>query len=292
MAGRRLRAHSRASGWPTIRRAGFTLIEILVVVAVIALLVAILVPSLRQAREQAKTAVCGSNLKTTGHAVFYYTEDNRGHFPDSGEWAERVHLYVERLRSGTKRFDDRLLLDAGGVDQVVDFYICPADPILAPTTQVKRRFGDEVRTANYRVSFAFSAFLSWRVINLDVVLRGERPRLNRLSLGDDGLGNFVFKGLQRTSDIERQAAVVMLADAGNDDVGVDAPEATQWDFDERIDPGPSPEVLEVHHGKGNNFLFADQHVEFKKVHDPSVPQRGVPRFPWAWVPVCDLAPPS
>lgn len=42
---------------------GFTLIEVLVVVAIIALLVAILLPSLKRAREQARFAMCGSNIK-------------------------------------------------------------------------------------------------------------------------------------------------------------------------------------------------------------------------------------
>ncbi|GMV98245.1 MAG: hypothetical protein AMXMBFR83_25970 [Phycisphaerae bacterium] len=41
---------------------GFTLIEILVVVAIIALLIAILLPSLANARSSARAAVCGSNV--------------------------------------------------------------------------------------------------------------------------------------------------------------------------------------------------------------------------------------
>src|SRR5690606_40682021 len=45
------------------RNTGFTLIEVLVVVAIIALLVAILLPSLARAREQARAAVCKTSMK-------------------------------------------------------------------------------------------------------------------------------------------------------------------------------------------------------------------------------------
>jgi prepilin-type N-terminal cleavage/methylation domain-containing protein/prepilin-type processing-associated H-X9-DG protein len=48
---------------------GFTLIEVLVVVAIIALLVAVLLPALSAARAQARKAVCGSNLRQHGLAT-------------------------------------------------------------------------------------------------------------------------------------------------------------------------------------------------------------------------------
>jgi prepilin-type N-terminal cleavage/methylation domain-containing protein/prepilin-type processing-associated H-X9-DG protein len=60
---------------------GFTLIEVLVVVAIIALLIAILLPSLSRAREQARTSVCLTQLKQMGNGVLMYVTDNRSYLP-------------------------------------------------------------------------------------------------------------------------------------------------------------------------------------------------------------------
>ena len=48
---------------------GFTLVELLVVVAIIALLVAILVPAVQQARQLAVGVACLSNAKQMGLAL-------------------------------------------------------------------------------------------------------------------------------------------------------------------------------------------------------------------------------
>jgi type II secretion system protein G len=62
---------------------GFTLIEMMIVVAIIAILVSILVPNFIRARAQAQTAACESNLKEIATALELYETDNE-HYPNSG----------------------------------------------------------------------------------------------------------------------------------------------------------------------------------------------------------------
>ena len=58
------------------QRNGFTLIELLVVVAIISLLVSILLPSLARAKDQARSAVCKSQMRQIHLAVIYYAEED------------------------------------------------------------------------------------------------------------------------------------------------------------------------------------------------------------------------
>jgi prepilin-type N-terminal cleavage/methylation domain-containing protein len=59
------------------RRRGFTLVELLVVIAVIALLLAILAPALEKARRQARASACQVNLRQWATTLAACVEDTR-----------------------------------------------------------------------------------------------------------------------------------------------------------------------------------------------------------------------
>jgi len=59
---------------------GFTLVELLVVVAIVAILAALLLPALAGAKASARSAACRSNLRQLGVALISFTHDNE-HYP-------------------------------------------------------------------------------------------------------------------------------------------------------------------------------------------------------------------
>ena len=68
-----------------MKRQGFTLIEMLIVVAIVALLAAVLLPVFAKARARGQQAACLSNLRQLSLAVFQYAQDSDDHYPYGGD---------------------------------------------------------------------------------------------------------------------------------------------------------------------------------------------------------------
>ncbi len=83
------------------RRGGFTLVELLVVLAVMALLAGLLLPAVQRAREAANRTSCANNLHQIGLALHQYHQDY-GSLPpgcsceQGATWAVLILPYMEQ----------------------------------------------------------------------------------------------------------------------------------------------------------------------------------------------------
>ena len=112
--------------------AGFTITELLVVMAVIGILAAIMFPVVIKAKEGAKTTQCLSNMKQLGGGLCMYLDDYASRFPAAVPWGSPT--YWSKL--GNQRTIQELLHPyvRNGMDKATDgtyprlsVFCCPSD---------------------------------------------------------------------------------------------------------------------------------------------------------------------
>jgi prepilin-type N-terminal cleavage/methylation domain-containing protein/prepilin-type processing-associated H-X9-DG protein len=127
---------------PFARSPGFSLVELLVVIAVIGTLIGLLLPAVQAAREAARRISCASNLRQIGIGLHNHHQA-RGHFPVGGiepvsarwprgrqlAWSAFLLPYIEQQPLHARIDFDKAYNseeNAGAAAMVVPTYICPS----------------------------------------------------------------------------------------------------------------------------------------------------------------------
>lgn len=172
---------------------GFTLIEVLVVIAIIAILAALLLPGLARSQEQARRAVCKSNLRQFGIGITTYMGDNADAVMESVLYGGAIRYpcgtYLTKSY-GTQFFNAEALARylpgvATNGEELGQIWVCPSsgwDRYGILKTEVND-FGAGYRESSYSY---FGAVSRWAAITATTV--ATRPQdLTDLSLEPDRL---------------------------------------------------------------------------------------------------------
>lgn len=124
------------------RQTGFTLVELLVVVAIIALLVALLIPAVNKARAAARRASCTNNLRQIGVGLSTYHAAKQAFPPGGVEWRPPGNTEKRQLAwstfllpfVGEQPLYDQLDLttpfdspeNSQAAAKIVSVYVCPS----------------------------------------------------------------------------------------------------------------------------------------------------------------------
>jgi prepilin-type N-terminal cleavage/methylation domain-containing protein/prepilin-type processing-associated H-X9-DG protein len=203
--------------------AGFTLVELLVVMAIIAILISLLLPAMKKVREQARTTTCLTNLRQLGSSIQMYATDNNDYIPHvrseyfmrsivhgnqtlvdcMWSWPDRL-VYTQHLKQPWRTMDDAAGFSYHYPSSNVGILICPGDLRDVPSGAARTNYGMNEQIGNHDNEVIMWFKLS-RMEN-DKVMIGDsgngQHRIRRPIQVDYGVGprhnggaNYVFTDL-------------------------------------------------------------------------------------------------
>ena len=264
-----------------MKRKGFTLVELLVVITIIGLLMGLLMPAVYSALEKANQAACKSNLKQIGTACQTWATGHRQRWPDvlndgSTHWDEiglsrsdrvepaeevpeefeQVGLETGPVNSNTANFW-RLVASAG---MTIDVFLCPSAGHLRDDTVVLFDQVKDFRGPRF-VSYSYQNVLGLYSLTQT---GAEQPSALAVAADANPQRADFWSGAPGTSVDEKDGATDIKLDQNaffetsdetvgwNEDLGEEGiPESNAWQLN-----SPNHQFL------GQNVLYLDGHVSW------------------------------
>ena len=149
-------------------RSGFTIVELLIVIAIIGLLISLLLPAVQAAREAARRTTCSNQIRNVALAVIQF-HDAKGHYPrsrfkvpddvgpDSKAWswiAQVLPFLEEQALYDEAGVGVRSLQNNPAVAKTIPILICPSDARTESTSRLgSGHFEDQfMGVTNYKAN--------------------------------------------------------------------------------------------------------------------------------------------
>jgi prepilin-type N-terminal cleavage/methylation domain-containing protein len=240
-------------------RRGFTLVELLAVMAIISILMALLLPAIGKARYQARVLSCKNNLKQIGMAITMYASAFNGWMPVDGDCMDLTNPAKNGTEATDELFDGRTFYTPISPDPAWRLHLRG----LGLLTMLQNHFiGDQ---AILFCPADDSIDMNRERFNLKEGLAGTMARCSYIYRQLDGrIPSDTFKG--RLGGLGKDPGKDQLPDPGAgsvyDDNDVQVIAADRNFVGMRV-PGKvyDPTIKQNHDGTTVNLLYEDGHAE-------------------------------